>query len=371
MALGAPALIAYEAVGVGRTHTRVAIVYVVAVTSLLTFFASLIFLCAPEEWHVMAVPLVLSAQFALQITLSGHQKGAGKGALASFSESGIYILILAVIVLHTLNVSIDLSIFVLSILSQILLSVLLLKSVDLKAVPRVREWRGFVTEGPKIMASSFIFILMTTAPRLLIENTAGSAALAEFALSYRWLTIAVAAHQFIGTVFFKSIYTDSLPGRGLKLLAPVVAVGFLSTLIVCVLWLLPGFPMIRLPFAIPGVEARTYLMLLAAAMPLWSGCALIEGIFYRERMPLRLILAFLAGLLSTVMVFFVATLSRVSPAEAASLAWLAGLSCASFVQLVMLGRAGMQVRSLGLLFASIIFACLIMQTLFGMHSHVG
>ncbi|KFN47906.1 hypothetical protein N790_07085 [Arenimonas malthae CC-JY-1] len=277
---GAHGVVAYGSVGSqDRRHIRTAVVVVIAASAALDL-ASVAVLIAGVGGSSLFAPVALqSAVVVLQLTVSARLKGLGRGAWASVAESSLYLSLLAAVGLAWMGSNfVEAYLIVLLVASVGLISVLL-SSVGMR--PSLswleRDFRGFVRRGVGYLVGGVLLGLFMSMPRAVLGFAGSVEAVAQFAIAFRWLSIAIVAHQFINTLFFRRLFADSTPGsRDGPLATTVLLVAFAALAVIGLL--ASGLPS-RFGVAIP--RPGTLVWLLAAAIVLWSATACMEGALFR------------------------------------------------------------------------------------------
>lgn len=303
IALGAPAVISFEIIANKKELAGAATLHVITASTVVTVvILGLLFIVGFENASWL-IAVLLAAQVALQLTLTGELRAAGLGGLGSVGQSALYILIFGFLGLHYAGMSIVSAITLLSCLTQIALIWFIFRRSRIRWVQSSRSWLNFLSYGPRVMLAAFLFMLINQIPRVYLGSTASGDELAKFALVYRWLAIAIVAHQFFGTVFFRFLFDPDKKAQDLRLSIPVAGVGLASTVIVIFLYFVPAD--LNLPLPLPGDRAKSFMFLVAAVLPFWSAVATMEGIFYREKKPFRLIGGLASGFVFGVIYLFV------------------------------------------------------------------
>lgn len=334
LAMGAPGLIAYGTLGDKfLRHVRTATVFVLIAATVLLLLALAMPLLGLSWKSSFYGPVALQcAVVALQMTLSARLKGLGKGAWASLVESTLYLSLLCALLLNWQGLD-----FVLSFMGLLLFACSLLIGGVIRFVPvpslsrwQKRNYRAFLRVGLHFMAGSTLMGIFMALPRISLGVLASPEKVAEFALVFRWLSISIIAHQFINTVFFRTIFTDvDTQKRDRMLASTVLSVGFGTVSIVCALHMAQA---LNLPLPIPSSMELVWSM--SIVMVMWSATACFEGSLYREGASLAQIRAIVSGLFVQILVLaLVAVLPDNNvPLVGMSYAWLLGFVAMILVQ---------------------------------------
>lgn len=301
LAMGAPGLVAYGTLGEKfRRHVRTATVFVLIAASALLLLALAMPLLGLDWQGSFYGPVALQcAVVALQMTLSARLKGLGKGAWASLVESTLYLSLLCALLLSWQGLDFILSFMGLMLFSSSLLIGGLIRFVPLPSLSRwpKRNYRAFLRVGLHFMAGGALMGMFMALPRISLGVLASPEKVAEFALVFRWLSIAIIAHQFINTVFFRKIFADVDARRRDRMLAStVLLVAFGTVGIVLALHIAQA---LNVPLPIPSSLDLAWSM--SIVMVMWSGTACLEGGLYRVGASLAQVRAIVFGLFAQVL----------------------------------------------------------------------
>ncbi|TBU91620.1 hypothetical protein DNJ95_14380 [Stutzerimonas kirkiae] len=344
LAMGAPGLIAYGTLGDKfRRHVRTATVFVLIAVTVLLLLALAMPLLGLDWKSSFYGPVALQcAVVALQMTLSARLKGLGKGAWASLVESTLYLSLLCALLLNWQGFD-----FILSFMGLLLFACSLLIGGVIRFLPvpslsrwQRRNYRAFLRVGLHFMAGSTLMGIFMALPRISLGLLASPEKVAEFALVFRWLSISIVAHQFISTVFFRTIFTDiDTRKRDRMLSSAVLLVAFGTVSIVFALYIAQA---LNLPLPIPTSMELVWSM--SIVMVMWSATACFEGSLYREGASLAQIRAIVSGLFVQILVLaLVAVLASGNVLlYGVSYAWLLGLVITIAVQNLALRIAGQE-----------------------------
>jgi hypothetical protein len=295
-AMGAPGLVAYGTLGDKYSrHVSTATVFVLitATALLLLAFVMPVF---GLDWHrsLYGPVLVQCAVIALQMTLAARLKGLGKGAWASLVESSLYLSLLCALIVSWKGLDFVNSFICLMLLTSVLLIAGLMCSVSIPRLPRWTKlnYRAFLRASMPFMAGGALMGIFMAMPRISLGFFASPGKVAEFALVFRWLSIAIVAHQFINTVFFRKIFADGDPQRRDRMLAATVFI--VAILSVCIVLTLQLTHSLNVPLPIPPTLNLAWSMCIVMFM--WSGSASLEGSLYRVGASLVQVRATVFGL---------------------------------------------------------------------------
>lgn len=301
LAMGAPGLVAYGTLGEKfRRYVRTATVFVLIAATALLLMALVMPLLGLDWQSSFYGPVALQcAVVSLQMTLSARLKGLGKGAWASLVESTLYLSLLCALLLSWQGLDFILSFMGLMLFSSSLLIGGLIRFVPLPSLSRwlKRNYRAFLRVGLHFMVGGTLMGGFMALPRLSLGVIASPEKVAEFALMFRWLSIAIIAHQFINTVFFRKIFADVDARKRDRMLAlTVLLVAFGVVGIVLALHIAQAS---NIPLPIPSFLDLAWLM--SIAMVTWSGTACLEGSLYRVGASLAQVRAIVFGLVAQVL----------------------------------------------------------------------
>ncbi len=346
LAMGAPGLVAYGTLGDKfRRHVRTATVFVLISATLLLLMVLVIPLFGLDWRDYLYGPVTLQcAVVALQMTLSARLKGLGKGAWASLVESTLYMSLLCALFFNWQGLD-----FILSLMGVMLFSCSLLIGGLIRFVPlpRVSRWpkrnyRAFLRVSLHFMAGGALMGIFMALPRISLGVLASPEKVAEFALVFRWLSIAIISHQFINTVFFRKIFADVHTRKRDRMLAStVLLVALVSVGIVLSLQVAQS---LNIPFPIPSTLNLAWSM--SIVMVMWSGSASLEGSLYRIGASLAQVRAILFGLTTQVMALGLLTVLRADDKFliGVNYAWLLGFLVMIFAQWRELRTAGVHMK---------------------------
>ncbi len=335
LAFGAHGLLAYGSVGSSaRIHQRTATVYVIQAGVAAIVLAGLLALLGPA-WAQDSVAPVLaqSGLVCLQMALSARLKGLGHGAWASLVESGLYICLLGALLLSMAGWRFAWSYAVLIATASAMAVFGLSKAVRLPALRRWRRrnYRGFLLAGMRFVFAGMLIGFFMAAPRGLLGVIDTNAAVGRFALIFRWLSISIVVHQFIMTVFFRSLFADRATHERDRLLAMTVAMVSCASIALVVVIRAGWLGGIGLPQ--PAATDARLLWLMAAVMVLWSATACCEGNLFRLNAPRAQMLAVTAGLIVFAVVAAASVRFGSDVVLMMILAWLTGFAAMVLMQL--------------------------------------
>ncbi|MDQ0125869.1 hypothetical protein J2W17_004839 [Pseudomonas lini] len=341
---GAHAVLAYGSLGgPAKRHTRTAAVFVLQTSWGLVLLSVLLPLFGVSWDNSFIGPVCLQcALVSLQLALSARLKGLGYGAWASLVESSLYITLLGSLLLANLGCGFVTSYMGLMLFFFLVLSAGLVKLIPLPAISRWprRNYRAYLRAGLKFVTGGVLVGLFMAAPRGLLGFIAEPSSVAEFAIIFRWLSIAIVAHQFINTVFFRQLFGElNWSKRDRQLALTIALVSLISSCIAFALTMGVGEDT---GIPLPNPEQYHLVWLMAAAMVLWSTTASLEGCLYREGETLTQARAAMVGLVSFGL--FAATLLAISVETTLALtcAWLLGFVTTICYQVYFLELSGIK-----------------------------
>ena len=334
LAMGAPGLVAYGTLSDKFSrHVSTATLFVLITATALLLMA----LALPlfdQDWHrsLYGPVLVQCAVVALQMTLSARLKGLGKGAWASLVESSLYQTLLCALIFSWKGLDFVNSFMILMLLTSVLLIGGLMCSVSIPGLSRWTKlnFQAFLRSSLPFMAGGALMGTFMAMPRISLGFFASPAKVAEFALVFRWLSIAIVAHQFINTVFFRKIFADGDTQRRDRMLAATVF--FVAILSVCIVLTLQLTQSLNVPLPIPSTLNLAWSMCIVMFM--WSGSASFEGVLYRAGASLVQVRATVFGVIFQLLALGLMTLLEVGDEWLfrATSAWLLGFLVIIFFQ---------------------------------------
>ncbi|MGX4729982.1 hypothetical protein [Pseudomonas corrugata] len=341
MTLGAHGVVAYGALGgIFAPYIKAAVIYVVSVCS----FALFLVLLLPVlgfDWkaYFFGVVLLQSTMIVLQLALSAHLKGVGKGAWASVAESTLYIALLLSLLLTVVGVDFVFGFMLVMVVLEIFMLWLLIK---LSALSGINDW--FYQDYKKLFSFSHKFLISGTlmgafmaGPRLLMGVFADPAVVGSFSIAFRWLSIAIVIHQFVNTFFFRRIYGVDSTKRKFAILGCVGLVAFFSVAIALTLSS-RSIRMIRVPLPEPNDIWLVWSM--GGVMVLWSTSACLEGVLNSAGRVMSQTVAVTLGLVVFLMIFSCFYfLGEDNTKVSLTIAWVAGFIGMIIAQLMFLFRS--------------------------------
>ncbi len=340
LGMGGHALVAYGSMGgPARRHARTAAVYTLQVAVVLIMLACFAAVFDVATMRDMLAPVsLLCALVMLQLVLAGRLKATGKGAWASFAESASYLCLLAALGATALGASFLSAYLGCLALACVVVTAALVRSMPLVAPKRWhrRNYAAFMAAGLRFTAAGLVIGAFMAAPRAWLGWDQSPEAVARFSIAFRWLSIAIVAHQFLNTVYFRQFYGDRPLRERDRLLAMTVALVALATLVIAVALVSPWAT--QLPLTIPAAQDRALVWPMAAAMVLWSATACLEGSLFRAFAAAWQLRATAAGLIVWIVAVTGLLALGLSPLYAAAWAWIGGFAAMISIQLVGLAR---------------------------------
>lgn len=336
-ALGAPGVIAYGTIRHDNSNNvRLAGQYSAGISTVLVSVGS-IFLLYGAELDNLSPALVayLCAVIVLQTALAARLKALGKGAWASLVEGSLYICLLNAVLAN--HIGFD---FVNSLISTLVFAWLVLASAlfwlnPSSLAPGILkgELVIFLKVGSHFMIAGALMGIFMAMPRMALGSLSEPDHVAAFALDFRWMSISIAAHQFINTVYFRKIFSNA---NDLKrdilqaITVCIVAVGCLC--IIAFLHFTQG-----LHAGIPTPKGLDKAWLFAVAMILWSATSCLEGNLQRHNSNRTQIRSVLWGLAVVTTGIGILTIAKHHTSIAALTSiWIAGFFAMIFTQLRMM-----------------------------------
>lgn len=326
--MGGHALVAYGTMGgPARRHARTAAVYTLQAAAVLVLLA-----CVAAAFDVaglrdMAAPLGLQcALVMLQLVLAGRLKAMGKGAWASVAESASYLCLLAALAVTALGAS-----FMAVYLSCLAIACAVVAAALVRSMPLVapkrwprRNYVAFMAAGLRFTAAGLMVGAFMAAPRAWLGWDHSPEAVARFSIAFRWLSVAIVAHQFLNTVYFRQFYGERPLRERDRLLAATVALVAVATLAIAVALASPWAT--RLPLTVPAAQDRELVWPIAAAMVLWSATACLEGSLFRASAAVWQLRATAVALVAWAGALAALTGFGAAPVQAAAWAWICGFA---------------------------------------------
>ena len=247
--------------------------------------------------------VVLTGIIVIQNIRSTLYKVWDSPVLASVVESGVYVVLLA-IVLGVTAVRAKLTQSTMLLVFALYAAVLVALSNrgfnwKISWRERLQRYTESVKFGFPIIATSGLMIFLVTSGRLLSGKLLSMEAVGTYSFFYRLASSVIVLHSLLTTLFFRKLYQSddaSLDRYFSMVLGVVWLAGFVG---VAVARPVLGFFLPLLRHA--GRPEMAVYLVLAAHMVFWTGTALTEGILYRQRKATHLSL-----LLSIVVILLVA-----------------------------------------------------------------
>lgn len=192
------------------------------------------------------------------------------------------------------------------------------------------ELLKFFKVGVRFMVAGALMGLFMTMPRMALGILSGPNHVAAFALDFRWLSISIAAHQFINTVYFIKIFAaTSDRQRDILQAITIYIVAFGNLCIIAFLQLIQ-----KLDTGIPAPESLDQAWIFAIAMVLWSTTSCLEGNLQRHNANAAQIRSVLWGIVVVTTGSLVLSLAEYNNSIVAmSYIWTAGFLAIILAQL--------------------------------------
>lgn len=348
VSMGAPGIIAYGTVGQQfRKYVTSAIVYVMGAAGALitiSLFAPLLGVSWQE--HFIGPVALQCALVILQLALSARLKGLGKGAWASLIESSLYLSFLIALILKLQGLNFINAFAFCMLISSVLIMFGLYRSISEKGSTGWKKFnfRGFFKAGVPFLIGGALMGGFIALPRITLGMFSISERVAEFALAFRWLSIAIVAHQFINTVFFRKIFSNVGHESRDKLLALSVSIVASGSLVILVFLFAAdhgGYP-------IPLPKSLDVSWWVSLCIIMWAGSASFEGVLYREAAAFSQVRAVAVGLTGQLIftAFIVFYLHEDLYLQGIAIAWTLSFVVLSLMQCLALRQAGISMPRL-------------------------
>ncbi|MDM3872374.1 hypothetical protein QSV34_13555 [Porticoccus sp. W117] len=299
VSLGSGGVISYDLLGDNKSgRISYALRYSLLLGATLSV-ASVVALISGVSNEVVSLILSLCGLYCFQCALSSYMKASGFGAYASVVESSIYISLLVYLgVFYCFSAGLDAYIY-----SVLVTSLLISCAVFAISTSRgasgfflVSEWLPFLKRGVPIMVSSALAVFLSVSPRFLLGINGDTQAVAEYSVMFRWASIAIVAHQFVSTVFFREIYSAEYKSFEARILIVALAVVILSVVVFF------GVLFAQDYWDFGGASLKSeYLNLVPffiVSMGLWSATASLEGGLHRNRLSFCQLKSLVFGLMA-------------------------------------------------------------------------
>ncbi len=350
--MGAAGVVAYGTIGRKlQRHLRTATIFTLLIAMSLFVFA-LAVRFFNESWEEASYGLIAlqCALICLQTTLSSRLKGLGKGAWASAVESSLYISLLFAL----LAVEIRLEFFSTYAFTLIFLgSILTTGLIRVTPLPDFSRWlrrnyRSFFDIGFRFMAGSALMGVFMAAPRVLLGIWSTPERVAEFSLAFRWLSVAILIHQFINTMFFRTVFGNIETRKREQLLTFSVSLVGLGAVAAA------GFIKIapQVHSNIPVPEDFGLLVPIGLGIIFWAVTACFEGCLHRLAASAKQTRSVALGCTTLLAISGVCAAIGLDAVYSIAYAWIIGLAA-------IIGSQYMSLRALGEHFPLLIFFLLI------------
>lgn len=325
LAMGAPVVVAYGTVGDKlKSNVSFATIFILSVGSCLVVLA-MFFRSISSDWEEGWYGLVVlqTALVCFQATLAARLKGLGKGAWASLIESFLYTSLFSALILASLGFDFH------AVYGSVLAcsTVLAACGIFWFAPPLDRDtltrqgYGEFLKLAMPFMVGGSLMAGFMAAPRVLLGINGTPENVAEFALAFRWLSIAIAAHQFIHTLFFPKIFGDVDFRKREKLLA--VSVTIVGMVVIFEIVFLHMAHFLNLGLPLPSDFAL--LLPISIAMVLWATTASLEGALFRIGAVGKQTRSVLLGLVTMLGISAFFVYPGVHSAKSMGYAWVGGM----------------------------------------------
>ena len=334
LAFGAPGVIAYSTIRNEKSNdVRIAVQYSTGISAALASVACIFWLFDFElSDSNSALIALLCAVIVVQVALAARLKALGKGAWASLIEGTVYICLISAVMINYGGFD-----FTKSLISMLTFGWLILVFVIIWHNPSTfvttspeDELLKFFKVGVRFMVAGALMGLFMTMPRMALGILSGPNHVAAFALDFRWLSISIAAHQFINTVYFIKIFAaTSDRQRDILQAITIYIVAFGNLCIIAFLQLIQ-----KLDTGIPAPESLDQAWIFAIAMVLWSTTSCLEGNLQRHNANAAQIRSVLWGIVVVTTGSLVLSLAEYNNSIVAmSYIWTAGFLAIILAQL--------------------------------------
>lgn len=255
-----------------------------------------------EYYLAFNISYIIANQVFYSVQLKSHEK-ATKAVLI---DSGIYIVLLLLLILSKTNiVNIDTTIISTFIVGYALIYVVfaLLKYVKGEKAKSFDNYKKILKFSKNLMLSTFLIFLITTSGRILVEYFFDFEAVGVYAFYFRLSAIVVMIHQVVNIAFFKKMYTFNTAVLDKYYFIFFIFIFTLSVLIFFVTPYIVGH--------FSNFFNETYALykaiyfLLSAQMVVWIASALNSNIIDRENLTSKNNPKFLVLILCSLVVFYV------------------------------------------------------------------
>ncbi|WP_373032502.1 hypothetical protein [Sulfurovum sp.] len=296
--LGAGNTIAFEKV----KNEQSALIYIGQTYSVyLSFILAFLSIIIAIFFHEVSIVLVLgmSSFFVVQYALSAYMKASGLGARASIIDSGIYIVLLILLMLALFQEDSKLPYVVSFSIFAMILGVFLNSTIDRTTTVTKNEIRKFLKRGFPIMLSGGMVIFFFNLPKMLLGSES-MVLVGEFSLYFRWAAMALVVYQFIIVMFFRDLYTKSYPDFDKFIASISLGIYILGFFILTFLYLANAYEVKYLP--LPDLDISVQVLMIAI-IALWTLTASLEGLLYREDKSIHQLWANLLGIIIFLIIY--------------------------------------------------------------------
>lgn len=338
--LGAPGVLAYaSSLGDASGGAATAAKYSIAISALLNVVAITSFFGIFSSPNLgLAIILQSSALIVIQTALAAALKASGRGAWASLAESSFFTCLLLSCLATLLGLDFLHSFALFLGIGWTANSLILIIASELRASSShsLSNALAFFRTGSRFMLAGLLMAIFMTSPRIALGTQANPIDIAGFAICFRWLSISIASHQFVNTVFFKKIYIDPNIAKRDTFQAVIVCLVLLGcTFITGFLQFIKHFE-----FSLPLPKDMSHILPFSIAMVLWSGSSCLEGNLQREGRNGAQIISVFSGLLVFICLSIIfRTYLDGDAVILMAWAWVGGFSAIFLSQVIYLHRA--------------------------------
>jgi len=283
--------------------------------------------------EVAGTILAMSSFLVIQYALSAYIKASGLGARASIVDSGIYTVLLCLLLLIWFNNEAFPSYIEGFLIATVFLSVYLYLIMDTVVAINNKKIIAFFIRGLPIMAASGCAILFFNMPRLLLGSES-MLLVGEFSLYFRWAAIAITIHQFLIVVFFRNIYTASHEVFDKIIGGVVISVFLLGFIIILILDFIEEYNIQNIPLSGQNVSIQVSMVAIVA---LWALSASLEGLLYREGKSIHQVWANLIGIIA-LFIFSYFFINKDNVIYLMTIIWLIAFVAIIFYQLSIINK---------------------------------
>lgn len=287
--------------------------------SILFLITTLIFSQSLPE---IGLILGISSLFVIQYALSARLKSDGKGSFAGIIDGSFYIFLLIISsVVYILDNENILSGYIFLFISLLFIPAVYLKT-NFTVSSNKADIKQFFSNGVKLMLASSFSLIFFNLPKIILGNLSLNM-VADFSLYFRWASISIMIYRFFSLVYFRNLYTSNIK-RFDKLVFLIGLFVFLFGFII--LFILSSINALSLKILSIPENNLIIQILLISTISLWSISGALEGLIYKEKMPLKHLYSSMIGIFIFILFYIFSKNFGTQLIESVTFSWFIGFT---------------------------------------------